>query len=70
MGNAYAYRGRLTPALILTFLVALCALAALLAAENASARPTFEPVCSSCHSMSQIHGVSSHPSKQLRRLSH
>jgi hypothetical protein len=62
MGNVNAQRGRLAPALILTFLVALCALAALLVTENANAAQTFEPGCSGCHSMSAVHGVSSHPS--------
>jgi hypothetical protein len=61
MGNAQAYRGRLTPALMVIALIALVVVALGMVAGPASARPTFEPVCATCHSQAQIHGVSSHP---------
>ena len=74
MGNVHAHRGRLAPALILTILVALCALAALLVTEHANARPTFEPVCAGCHSDSYraVHAVSQPPGfrQHLHHLSH
>jgi hypothetical protein len=60
MGNAYAYRGRLTPALIALALLALAIVAFGMVAGPASARPTFEPVCVGCHTQTTVHAVSSH----------
>ena len=52
MGNAYAYRGRLTPALILVALVALVVVALGMVAGPAKATSTFSTCAASCHNYS------------------
>ena len=49
MGNVHAYRGRLTPALILVALVALAVVALGMVAGPASAHADVHDLCSSCH---------------------
>jgi hypothetical protein len=58
MGNAYAHRRRLAPALILLAVLTLVVVAfAGIATQNAAAHPTFDPVCTGCHSGAYPTGV-------------
>ena len=71
MGNAYAHRRRLAPALILMATVALLvmlamAVSASLGAQDAQALSTFDtgsgsiPACETCHGMSATHSKTAH----------
>jgi len=67
MGNTYAHRRRLAPALILLAVLTLVVVAfAGIAAQNAQALPTFTagsgaiPACATCHTMAQTHTQATH----------
>jgi hypothetical protein len=64
MGIVHVHRGRLAPALILLALLALLAFSALLATEQASAKPRFTD-CATCHNYSggdAFHAKATHSS--------
>ena len=62
MGNVYAYRGRLTPALIVLALVALVIVALGMVAAPAKATSDSFTLCGSCHGMSATHSNPNHSS--------
>ncbi len=70
MGNAYAYRGRLTPALIALALLALAIVAFGMVAGPANAQTTFT-VCSGCHDYAYndaFHQKTTHVAQDVRHM--